>query len=341
MTTGVHDHGEGPAIRAARSGVCNLTGVDLRSLRLSDPHQAVSALRGLGWQLDDVLLNGDADTPVAVTVPGLAVEDGGPLPFGKNMRSRVSGWTTRVLAAKPVKKTTPATRFAALFLAAHSSPKCQGELPPHLPEACHAALPELRSKGFLADLTGNRYRLDPAVRHLAGMLHNPADPRDPAGADRPAQRAVRPAIEQPRVSPAEWEQWKKKASPALRRHVEAVEHCALCALPSEQVATALTASAPTTPAPRFVRSAYGEWKEAHPDRGPLAARFTVVFRAEHGHGPSYSQLCAGLGWDLPRTLRSYVVRRLLANEWLTDTSPVPWTLRPGSTAQAHGITLQA
>lgn len=180
------------AIRAARSGVGNLTGVDLRSLRLSDPQQAVCALRGLGWQLHDVLLNGDADTPVPVTVPGLANEEGGPLPFGKNMRSRVSGWTTRVLAAKPVKKTTPATRLAALFLAAHSSPKCHGELPSYLPEACHAALPELLSKGFLADLSGTRYQLDPAVRHLAGMLHNPADPRDPAGDQPPSAQRGKP-----------------------------------------------------------------------------------------------------------------------------------------------------
>ncbi|MFJ5804087.1 hypothetical protein [Streptomyces decoyicus] len=65
----------------------------------------------------------------------------------------------------------------------------------------------------------------------------------------------------------------------------------------------------------------------------------AVFRAQHGHGPSYSQMCAGLGWNLPRNLRTFVVQRLLVNEWLTETAPAPWTLRPGKTAQAQGLSL--
>ncbi|EFL37166.1 predicted protein [Streptomyces viridochromogenes DSM 40736] len=55
------------------------------------------------------------------------------------VRSRVSGWTTRTPAAKPVKKTPPAARLAALFLAAHASSKLHGTLPDDLPEP--AALP--------------------------------------------------------------------------------------------------------------------------------------------------------------------------------------------------------
>ncbi|MFF7534661.1 hypothetical protein ACFZB2_37025 [Streptomyces bobili] len=86
-----------------------------------------------------------------------------------------------------------------------------------------------------------------------------------------------------------------------------------------------------------MREAYSSRKEQHPDRGPLAAQFTVAFRAEHGHGPSCSQLCSGMGWNRPRTLRTFIVHRLLANEWLTDTAPAPWTPRPGKTAQAHGM----
>ncbi|KPI17774.1 hypothetical protein OK006_10465 [Actinobacteria bacterium OK006] len=72
------------AIRAARGGVGNLTGIDLRSLKLSDPAQGVAALRGLGWQIPHLLVEGDPETPVPVTVPALTAESGHPLPFGKN-----------------------------------------------------------------------------------------------------------------------------------------------------------------------------------------------------------------------------------------------------------------
>ncbi|MGI5441436.1 hypothetical protein ACQEV4_29885 [Streptomyces shenzhenensis] len=33
------------------------------------------------------------------------------------------------------------------------------------------------------------------------------------------------------------------------------------------------------------------------------------------------------------------MKHLLANDWLTDTGTVPWTLRPGKTAQGQGIAL--
>ncbi|MGW0926081.1 hypothetical protein ACWD3J_44725 [Streptomyces sp. NPDC002755] len=207
-------------------------------------------------------------------------------------------------------------------------------MPDDLPDACRAALPDLRNKNFLADLSGDRYRLDPEVRHLAGLLPHPADPDEPA-----APRPPRTTRSWPQISPAEWAQWKDKASPALRRHAEAVENCAVCTLPFDKVAPAFASTRYLLPAPRYVREAYGSWKEKHPDRGPLASQFTIAFRAEHGHGPSCNQLCSGMGWNLPRTLRTFIVRQLLANEWLTDTAPVPWTLRPGKTAQAHGIVL--
>jgi hypothetical protein len=87
-------------------------------------------------------------------------------------------------------------------------------------------------------------------------------------------------------------------------------------------------------------AAYVRWKDAHPDRCPQAANFTVACRAEHGRGPSFTQLFEGLGWETPhRQLRGYVVRRLLANGWLTNTGTVPRTLRPGAAAQEQGITL--
>ncbi|MEU7450127.1 hypothetical protein EES47_26140 [Streptomyces sp. ADI98-12] len=326
------------AIRAARGGVGNLTGTDLPALRLGDARGAVDALRGLGWQMDDALFDGDPATPVPITVPDLARETGHPLPFGKNVRSRVSGWTTKTVSAKPVKKLPPAARLAGLFVAAYSTSKLIGQIPPDLPEICRATLPDLLRKGFLAELSEERCRLDPAVRHLSGM--RPPTPEEQA-AKLPEgdTEAVRPSTPGFQFNVDAWAQWKRTATPALRRHVESVEYCAVCALPPEQVAEAFMAPGRPQFFSKNVKAAYGEWKNAHPDRGLLAAEFTVAFRAEHGHGPSYRQLCSGLGWDVKHSLRGFIVGRLLANEWLTDTSSVPWTLRPGKAAQAEGIVL--
>ncbi|MFD6802682.1 hypothetical protein [Streptomyces cyaneofuscatus] len=317
------------AIRAARGGVANLTGQDLSALKLGDPHRAVDALRDLGWQMSDALFGGDPSTPVPVAVPALDQEkDHHPLPFGKQTRSRVSGWTTRALSAKPVKKLPPAARLASLFLAAHSTSKLLGRIPPDLPAACRAALPELLQKGFLTDLSEDRFLLDPAVQHLSGLRRPTAE-----------ERSTKTTTYEPQFDAAAWERWKNTATPALRRHVEAVELCAVCALAVERVAEAFTGSVRSQPFSPALKTAYGEWKDAYPDRGPQAAEFCVAFRAEHGHGPSYAQLCAGLGWGLKRPLGGFVVKRLLANEWLTDTGTVPWTLRPGKAAQAQGILL--
>ncbi|MEV6792261.1 hypothetical protein AB0M87_09725 [Streptomyces sp. NPDC051320] len=303
------------AIRAARSGVGNLTGQDLRSLRLTDAEGALTAVADLGWQAQGDLLGGDPATPVAILVPDLTDETDRRLPFGKLMRSRVSGWTTRALTAKPVKKASPAARLAALFLAAHSSPDRQGVLPDDLPEDGRAALPELLTKGFLTELDDSRYRLAETVGHLSGLY---LSPEYQAAADL-----------------LRWKAWKEEASAALRRHVEAVEQCPLCDVPTERVAEAFMAKPVPPPFLSWVRTAYGEWKNSHPDRGPRAARFAANFRAEHGHGPSGKQLCEGVGWgDQPSELRSFIVRRLVANEWLTSTAPVPWTLRPGRAARA-------
>ena len=325
------------AIRAARGGVGNITGADLSALRLGDAHGAVDALRGLGWQVDDALLDGDPTAPVPFTVPDLVQEAGHPLPFGKNTRSRVSGWSTRALSAKPVKKLSPAGRLAGLFLAAHSTSKLLGQIPSDLPDACRAALPDLLRKEFLTELSEDRCRLDPAVRHLSGMRRPTEEERQLSNDEGKAvARASTPGF---LFDADAWTQWKSGVSPALRRHAEAVEYCAVCALPPERVAQAFTVPGRPQFFSKSTAVAYGAWKELHPDRGQLAAEFTVAFRSEHGHGPSYAQLGSGLGWQVGHSLRNFSVRRLLVNEWLTETEPVPWTLRPGQVAQAEGITL--
>lgn len=308
------------AIRAARGGVGNLTGQDLKSLRLADAESAVTAVAALGWQMRGDLIGGNPDTPVAITVPALSVTGDRPLAFGKEKRSRVSGWTTRTLAAKPVRKTSSAARMAALFLAAHGPAERHGRLPADLPDLSRAALPELLDKGFLLELDGDRYLLADAVRHLAGM-HAPAAPPPPR--DRTAAESL------------SWDAWKAQASVALRRHAEAVEHCARCHMATVRVAEAFMRKAVPAQISEGVRAAYAAWTETRPDRGPLAAQFAAAFRAEHGHGPSVKQLCVGMGWGKqPRDLRILIIRGLIADEWLTNTEPVPWTLRPGKAAQA-------
>ncbi|OON72343.1 hypothetical protein GBW32_15510 [Streptomyces tsukubensis] len=326
------------AIRAARGGIGNFTGTDLSALRLGDAPAAIDALRGLGWRVDEALLSGDPSVPIPIGVPDLAEGKAHPLTFSKSSRSRVSGWTARTLTAKPVKKLPPAARLAGLFIAAHNTSTIDGPIPPELPEACRAALPDLLRKGFLAELSDDSCRLGPAVRHLSGT-------RDPVEEEKAAQLAKREGDAVPASTPAfrfseeDWTQWKSSISPALRRHVEAVEYCAVCALHPERVAEAfMVPSHPKAPR-RKTENRYEEWKSEHPERGMGAAEFTVAFRAEHGHGPSYRQLCGGLGWDLKRSLLTLVVQRLLGDEWLTDTAPVPWTLRPGAAAQARGAAL--
>ncbi|MEU5169831.1 hypothetical protein [Streptomyces mutomycini] len=309
------------SIRAARSGIGNLTGQDVRSLRLADVEGAVAAFAALGWQGQEALLGEDLVTPVGVTVPDLGLQPGSRLPFGKVMRSKVSGWTTRTLSAKPVKKTSSAARLAALFLAAHGPADEPGTLPAGLPDDCRAALPELLAKGFLRELDGDRYLLAEAVRHLAGM--------------RPLPDALAGARDEPEAERLTWDEWKGRASVALRRHVEAVEGCPECSLSTARVSEAFMRTAVPAQFEEKVLKAYGSWEARYPDQGPAAAEFAAAFRAGHGHGPSVRQFCKGMGWGkMSRELRILVIRRLIADGWLTNTGPVPWTLRPGKAVQA-------
>ncbi|WP_330239886.1 hypothetical protein [Streptomyces sp. NBC_00525] len=327
------------AIRAARTGVGNLTGTDLRSLRLEDPAGAVAELTAAGWEVPAHLVGGDPDKPAGILVPDMTPGPGHVLPLGKDARSRVSGWCLRTRLAKPVRKGSSAVRLAALFLAAHCSAELVGHAPADLPVACYPAVPVLLEKGFLAEVTGKSYRLGPAVGHLAGLFRTP---EEIAALAREAEerRAAREAAVSAEATPESWAEWKADVSPALLRHVEAVETCRLCRLAFPRFANAFMSPPTPLPMPRSALDAYETWRTAHPDCGREAAQFTVAFRTGHGHGPSYGQLCKGLGWKkLSRELRGVIVRTLIEEGWLTSTPPVPWTLRPGRTAHAQGIVL--
>ncbi|MGW7595838.1 hypothetical protein ACWGK9_43155, partial [Streptomyces rubiginosohelvolus] len=126
--------------RAARTGAGNLTGTDLRSLRLEDPERALAELTAAGWEVPGELVGGEPDVPYGIVVPAMAPGPGHVLPLGKDARSRVSGWAMRTRLAKPVRKGAPAVRLAALFLAAHCSDELVGRAPADLPAACYGAV---------------------------------------------------------------------------------------------------------------------------------------------------------------------------------------------------------
>lgn len=326
-------------IRAARTGAGNLTGTDLRSLRLEDPEGALAELTAAGWEVPGQLIGGDPDVPYAIVVPELAPGPERALRLGKDARSRVSGWSMRTRLAKPVRKGASGVRLAALFLAAHCSDELVGQAPAELPAACYGAVPVLLEKGFLAEVSGQTYRLGESVRHLAGRFRTPEEIAAIAREEE-ERRAARAAAAAAEPHPESWAAWKSGVSPALRRHAEAVEACALCHLPFVRLAPAFMCGPSPLPAPRAALDAYESWRAAHPDCGREAALYTVEFRAEHGHGPSHGQLCKGLRWKkLGRELRGVIVHTLIEEGWLTSTPPVPWTLRPGRTAQAQGIAL--
>lgn len=80
--------------------------------------------------------------------------------------------------------------------------------------------------------------------------------------------------------------------------------------------------------------------DLHLDHFAVEAQRGAFFRTEHGHGPSFRQLCEGLGWDQNRgSVRTFIVQRLLLSEWLTSTGRVSWILRPVEAAQEPGTAL--
>ncbi|MBA3488726.1 MAG: hypothetical protein H0T78_04135 [Longispora sp.] len=162
------------AIRAARTGYANLTGQDLKSLRLENPAQAVDRLTDLGWDLPAEILTEDPSTPIVVTVPGLGPD--GTLPFGKDARTRVSGWITRVLAAKPLKKAPPHARLTAAGLAAHAHPDGKGLLSDLPGQPPSETLQLLLTVGWLATLDSTTYHLAEAMFRFAPAADTTVQP---------------------------------------------------------------------------------------------------------------------------------------------------------------------
>ncbi|MFB7293484.1 hypothetical protein [Actinacidiphila glaucinigra] len=183
------------AIRAAREGVGNFCGQDLKALRLADPAGAIQAVEAAGWRVGEELLSGDPSEPVGIEVPGLG-GPGGALLMGKFTRSRVSGWTARVVSTKPLKKSPAVVRLAALFLAAHADPAGYGRLPGILPATARAALPDLLATGWLTALNedGGTYRMAEAMLRFTPAPAPPGPAPVAPAAVAPVKRAAKKAV---------------------------------------------------------------------------------------------------------------------------------------------------
>ncbi|ALG06361.1 hypothetical protein AOZ06_04980 [Kibdelosporangium phytohabitans] len=108
-------------LRAVRSGTANLVAQDVTGLRVADPHATISALTASGWlvAIPEVVLSADPATPAACTVSAFS-DPVNPWSVSKHNRSRASGWTTRLLANKLLRKKPNSVRITALYITAHA-----------------------------------------------------------------------------------------------------------------------------------------------------------------------------------------------------------------------------
>ncbi|MDS1271851.1 hypothetical protein RIF23_16275 [Lipingzhangella sp. LS1_29] len=279
-------------LRAARAGSANLTAQDMQGMRLADPRATVAALTGSGWlQADpEAVLAADAQYPATCSLPEFS---GNPWRVGRQVRTRVSGWTTGTLAHKRLRKKSNAVRLTAVYLVTHSTPDGVVEFTAeHLVAACAlsgvdelvTALGELVNKGWLADLPsvgadGVRGQLGAEVLAIA-----------PAPETTPAQ--------QPPAAPS--------------TEANAVD----AAWPGLDVAGDVTERA------RLLISG----------REDAVATWVREFREKHGHGPSWAAVTAAHTWPSRRHRHGHATELafvLLAEDgWLAGLSE-PYGLRPG------------
>ncbi len=108
-------------LRGALKGWANFTGQDLRILRLEDAHSALSDLTSSGWlgTTPETVIESDAANPARCGLPSL---DGNTWKLGNGVRSRASGWFSRTLAHKKMRKKPNRLRLVAAYLALWADP---------------------------------------------------------------------------------------------------------------------------------------------------------------------------------------------------------------------------
>jgi hypothetical protein len=109
------------ALRALREGRSNVVARDIRGLRLADPAAALVGLITTGWMeaIVAVVLVAETTNPASCTVPTLTDN---PLKVGEQVRSRMSGWMSKVTSHKKLRKLPPDGRLAALYLTSYALP---------------------------------------------------------------------------------------------------------------------------------------------------------------------------------------------------------------------------
>ena len=162
-------------LRGVRTGIANLTSQDMRALRVADQRATVAGLTEPGWlrTTPETVLNAEPQSPAACGLPQF---EGNPWQVGNKVRPRTSGWTTRVLTHKLLRKQSNEVRLAALYLTAHARGEMVEFTPQHLMTTCALAgaeelietLAQLQDRGWLAEGSAPdgptvRFRLAPAV----------------------------------------------------------------------------------------------------------------------------------------------------------------------------------
>ncbi|MFE6157344.1 hypothetical protein ACFQ7F_00260 [Streptomyces sp. NPDC056486] len=117
-------------LRAARAGTGNITGQDVTGWLKDDAERVLEQLVACGWlHLPDTgtvadLVASRPEDATPITVPALLPDRPRPFTFGKNNRSRISGWAQKVVGDRKLrkKKATATARLLALYTAAHSRP---------------------------------------------------------------------------------------------------------------------------------------------------------------------------------------------------------------------------
>jgi hypothetical protein len=155
--------------RAARDGAANLTSVDVS--RYPDPQGVLDELAAGRWIAgDDLARIAGADPAEAFRIQAARCIGLVEPPMGEQMRSRVSGWISRTLAAKPLKKTTATSRLTALALVLAADPTTGVGV---LPDLAEQVLADLSPK-WITLLDGGGYQLSDLAADCLPVIHQPA-----------------------------------------------------------------------------------------------------------------------------------------------------------------------
>ena len=129
------------AIRAAVRGYAHLLDNDMRVLRLEDPAACLRELTVDGW-LDttpEKVLSADPMHPAVCYLPSF---QGNPWQLGNGERARASGWLSRALSHRKMRKKPNRLRLTGAYLAAYSDPDGNIALPAEeIVQACSLSGP--------------------------------------------------------------------------------------------------------------------------------------------------------------------------------------------------------